>query len=72
MFEMEVGLMNSFPCLVVRGTCDNADSHKNKRWQRPRECATAGDAGGGSGEGEDTDGLSWRLVCSISGIDYVS
>lgn len=28
------GLMNSFPCLVIRGTCDYADSHKNKRWQR--------------------------------------
>ncbi|KAH8714819.1 nucleoside phosphorylase domain-containing protein [Phaeosphaeriaceae sp. PMI808] len=33
-FEMEAaGLMNSFPCLVVRGICDYADSHKNKRWQ---------------------------------------
>jgi nucleoside phosphorylase len=28
------GLMNSFPCLVVRGVCDYADSHKNDRWQR--------------------------------------
>ena len=27
------GLMNSFPCLVIRGICDYADSHKNKRWQ---------------------------------------
>jgi nucleoside phosphorylase len=33
-FEMEAaGLINSFPCLVVRGICDYADSHKNKRWQ---------------------------------------
>jgi nucleoside phosphorylase len=33
-FEMEAaGLMNSFPCLVVRGICDYADSHKNKLWQ---------------------------------------
>jgi nucleoside phosphorylase len=33
-FEMEAaGLMNSFPCLVVRGICDYTDSHKNKRWQ---------------------------------------
>jgi nucleoside phosphorylase len=33
-FEMEAaGLMNGFPCLVVRGVCDYADSHKNKRWQ---------------------------------------
>jgi len=33
-FEMEAaGLMESFPCVVVRGVCDYADSHKNKRWQ---------------------------------------
>ena len=33
-FEMEAaGLMDNFPCLVVRGICDYADSHKNKRWQ---------------------------------------
>jgi nucleoside phosphorylase len=33
-FEMEAaGLMNSFPCLVIRGICDYSDSHKNKRWQ---------------------------------------
>src|SRR2546423_1668610 len=33
-FEMEAaGLMDTFPCLVIRGICDYADSHKNKRWQ---------------------------------------
>ncbi|KAF4810633.1 Ankyrin repeat domain-containing protein 50 [Colletotrichum siamense] len=33
-FEMEAaGLMNTFPCLVIRGICDYADSHKNNRWQ---------------------------------------
>jgi nucleoside phosphorylase len=33
-FEMEAaGLMNDFPCLVIRGICDYADTHKNKRWQ---------------------------------------
>ncbi|KAK4059302.1 hypothetical protein Trihar35433_11055 [Trichoderma harzianum] len=33
-FEMEAaGLMNSFPCLVIRGICDYADAHKNDRWQ---------------------------------------
>ncbi|RDW62503.1 hypothetical protein BP5796_10805 [Coleophoma crateriformis] len=33
-FEMEgAGLMNSFPCLVIRGICDYADIHKNKKWQ---------------------------------------
>ncbi|KAK6502024.1 hypothetical protein TWF481_009842 [Arthrobotrys musiformis] len=38
-FEMEAaGLMDNFPCLVIRGICDYADSHKNKRWQR---CAAA-------------------------------
>ncbi|KAL8337719.1 hypothetical protein RB601_006838 [Gaeumannomyces tritici] len=28
------GLMNRFPCLVIRGICDYADTHKNDRWQR--------------------------------------
>lgn len=33
-FEMEAArLMNSFPCLVIRGICDYCDSHKNKHWQ---------------------------------------
>ncbi|UKZ49174.1 hypothetical protein TrVGV298_003417 [Trichoderma virens] len=32
--EMEAaGLMNDFPCIVIRGICDYADSHKDKRWQ---------------------------------------
>ena len=40
-FEMEAaGLMNTFPCLVIRGVCDYADSHKNKKWQ-PYAAATA-------------------------------
>lgn len=31
--EMEAaGLMNDFPCLVIRGICDYADSHKNEEW----------------------------------------
>ena len=33
-FEMEAaGFMDRLPCLVVRGICDYADSHKNKKWQ---------------------------------------
>ncbi|KAH8648427.1 nucleoside phosphorylase domain-containing protein [Xylariales sp. PMI_506] len=33
-FEMKsAGLMNHFPCLVIRGICDYSDSHKNKQWQ---------------------------------------
>ncbi|PYH90847.1 kinesin [Aspergillus ellipticus CBS 707.79] len=32
--DMEAaGLMNNFPCVVIRGICDYADSHKNKEWQ---------------------------------------
>ncbi|KAL2847309.1 ankyrin repeat-containing domain protein [Aspergillus pseudodeflectus] len=31
--EMEVsGLMNDFPCIIVRGICDYCDSHKNDQW----------------------------------------
>ncbi len=34
-FEMEAaGLLNDFPCLVIRGICDYSDEHKNKNWQR--------------------------------------
>jgi nucleoside phosphorylase len=32
--EMEAaGLMNNFPCIVIRGICDYADAQKNKDWQ---------------------------------------
>ncbi|VUC25937.1 unnamed protein product [Clonostachys rosea] len=34
-FEMEAaGLIDHFPCLVIRGICDYCDSHKNKTWQK--------------------------------------
>jgi hypothetical protein len=33
-FEMEAAsLMDNFPCIVIRGISDYADSHKNDRWQ---------------------------------------
>jgi nucleoside phosphorylase len=33
-FEMEAaGLMNHFPCVVIRGICDYSDTHKNDGWQ---------------------------------------
>lgn len=33
-FEMEAaGLMDNFPCVVIRGICDYSDDHKNKIWQ---------------------------------------
>ena len=40
-FEMEAaGLMDHFPCLVIRGICDYSDTHKNENWQ-PYAAATA-------------------------------
>jgi nucleoside phosphorylase len=33
-FEMEgAAVWDEVPCIVVKGICDYADSHKNKRWQ---------------------------------------
>ena len=33
-FEMEAaGLMDNFPCIVIRGISDYADSHKHDQWQ---------------------------------------
>ncbi|KAF3916742.1 hypothetical protein ABW20_dc0107196 [Dactylellina cionopaga] len=38
--EMEAsGVMDSWPCLVIRGICDSTDSHKNEHWQ-PYAAAT--------------------------------
>ncbi|KAK3648869.1 hypothetical protein LTR56_007309 [Elasticomyces elasticus] len=40
--EMEAaGLMNSFPCLVIRGICDYADEYKNDDWQAYAAIAAA-------------------------------
>ncbi|KAL2835584.1 hypothetical protein BJY01DRAFT_259136 [Aspergillus pseudoustus] len=33
-FEMEgAGIWDETPCIIVKGVCDYADSHKNKNWQ---------------------------------------
>jgi nucleoside phosphorylase len=33
-FEMEgAGAWDNFPCLIIKGVCDYADSHKSKKWQ---------------------------------------
>jgi nucleoside phosphorylase len=33
--QMEAaGIANNFPCLIVWGICDYANSHKNKAWQK--------------------------------------
>lgn len=40
--EMEAaGLMNEFPCLVIRGICNYADSHKNDTWHSYAALAAA-------------------------------
>ncbi|RYC79478.1 hypothetical protein BFJ63_vAg17637, partial [Fusarium oxysporum f. sp. narcissi] len=34
-FEMEgAGVWDTLPCIVIKGACDYADSHKSKVWQR--------------------------------------
>ncbi|KAF4461134.1 Ankyrin repeat [Fusarium albosuccineum] len=41
-FEMEAaGLMNNLRCLVIRGICDYADSHKNDEWHNYAALAAA-------------------------------
>jgi nucleoside phosphorylase len=33
-FEMEgAGVWDNLPCVIIKGVCDYADSHKNKMWQ---------------------------------------
>lgn len=41
--EMEAaGLMNNFPCIIIRGICDYADAQKNKDWQEYAAAIAAG------------------------------
>ncbi|KAK5063124.1 hypothetical protein LTR84_005200 [Exophiala bonariae] len=41
-FDMEAaGLMNDFPCSIIRGICDYSDAHKNKQWQPYAAAAAA-------------------------------
>lgn len=35
------GLMNNFPCLVIRGICDYSDSHENDDWRNYAALAAA-------------------------------
>lgn len=33
-FEMEgAGVWDNIPCIIIKGICDYADSHKHKKWQ---------------------------------------
>jgi nucleoside phosphorylase len=68
-FEMEAaGLMNSFPCLVIRGICDYADSHKNKRWQPYASGTAAAYAKEVLSLISTTDVISTRLAGAAIGI----
>lgn len=41
-FEMEAaGLMDNFPCIVIRGVCNYSDTHKNDVWQGYAAAAAA-------------------------------
>lgn len=41
-FEMEsAGIWGVFPCLIIKGVCDYAGSHKNKTWQPYAAAAAA-------------------------------
>jgi nucleoside phosphorylase len=41
-FEMEgAGVWEYLPCIIVKGVCDYADSHKNKIWQGYAAAAAA-------------------------------
>jgi ankyrin repeat protein len=41
-FEMEgAGVWEDLPCIIVKGVCDYADSHKNKIWQNYAAAAAA-------------------------------
>ncbi|KAF3221167.1 hypothetical protein TWF106_006492 [Orbilia oligospora] len=43
-------LMDQFPCLVIRGICDYADSHKNKGWQEYAAATAAAPTDTGSSQ----------------------
>ncbi|KAL6808340.1 pfs domain-containing protein [Trichoderma sp. SZMC 28015] len=63
-FEMEAaGLMNNFPCLVIRGICDYADAHKNDRWQNYAAATAAAFAK------ELLDTIDWKDVESAPSIE---
>jgi nucleoside phosphorylase len=40
--EAAAALMDNFRCLVIRGICDYADSHKIKEWQDYAALTAAG------------------------------
>ncbi|KAL5336039.1 purine and uridine phosphorylase [Aspergillus crustosus] len=82
-FEMEAaGLMEDFPCLVIKGIADYADSHKNKRWQRYAATTAATYAKEllycvhtdslGTGDGVDADNASTSSGTLLQGLLLLS
>lgn len=66
-FEMEAaGLMNHFPCLVIRGICDYSDSHKNKEWQGYAAMAAAAYAKDLLGQISPNQVEAEKTICSES------
>jgi nucleoside phosphorylase len=64
--EMEAaGLMNHFPCIVIRGICDYADSEKNKDWQEHAAAVAAAYAKELLGEVQTSDLNGERRVKDI-------
>jgi len=61
-FEMEgAGVWENFPgSLVIKGVCDYADSHKNKRWQGYAAATAAA-----------VTKAFWKLGCRYALILYV-
>ncbi|OTA70606.1 purine and uridine phosphorylase [Hypoxylon sp. EC38] len=65
--EMEAaGLMNDFPCIVIRGVCDYADSQKNKDWQEYAAAVAAGCAKELLGYVTPTEILKWLFPISYA------
>lgn len=65
-FEMEAaGLMNNFPCLVIRGICHYSDSHKNYEWHKYAALAAAAysinDGSRSCGVLWTVEEMEWRL-----------
>lgn len=64
-FEMEgAGAWDEVPCIIIKGICDYADSHKNKMWQPFAAAAAASVMKAVLGRYTLTDSL-WSAVRSI-------
>lgn len=73
-FDTEsAGVWDHFPCLVIKGACDYADGHQNKRWQRYAAATAAACMKGVLAEWEPFQGmcktgywLEYELIVTVS------